>query len=135
MQNRAFMVVLVAVLTASPAALAQQVYVPSMGGPSQSAVLPTTRTPGPQVYVPETGPVGPDLRFPGRIEAPRARKYPNRNATVPSPTPPYAGRIEVPDRVRPGETSQDRVARCQNYASVYGVPNADRGSYIARCAY
>ena len=131
MRNRAFLVVLVAALVVPPAALAQQVYVPSMGPPSQNSVLPTTRNP--QVYVPEMGP--PKLRLPGPIEAPPVRRYPNRNATVPSPTPPYAGRIEVPDRVRQGETSQDRVQRCQNYASVYGVPNADRGSYIARCAY
>ena len=56
--------------------------------------------PSPKVYVPEMGPTGPALRFPDRIEAPRAKRYNSRPATVPAPTAPYAGRIQVPDQVR-----------------------------------
>lgn len=75
-------------------------------------------------------PIGPDLTVP------RASPEMPRALVAPQPQPPFVGptgAYPVPDR-RPGETFQDRAARCQFNATTSGVPNASRGAYINNCA-
>ena len=124
-----FLAFAVALVLATPAAA--QVYVPATGPNAATNSSGSTLSRSPKVYVPEMGPTGPGLRFPDRIEAPRAKRYHNRSATVPSPTAPYSGRIQVPDQVRPGETSQDRIQRCNHYGALYGAGPG----YTHRCAF
>jgi hypothetical protein len=124
-----FLVFAMALLVATPAAA--QVYVPATGPNAATRSPGSTLSRSPKVYVPEMGPTGPGLRFPDRIEAPRMKRYHNRNATVPTPRAPYAGRIPVPDQVRPGETSQDRIKRCNHYGALYGAGPG----YTHQCAF
>ncbi|ALK10482.1 hypothetical protein [Blastochloris viridis] len=119
----------VAALTAVPALA--QVYVPATGPNAATSSPGSTLSRSPKVYVPEMGRTGPGLRSPDRIEAQPPQNYRNRSATVPTPRMPHAGRIEVPDRVRPGETSQDRIIRCDHYGALYGA----RPGYGHTCAF
>jgi hypothetical protein len=128
-KHKVFLAFALALLTAAPALA--QVYVPATGPSAGASSSGSTLSRSPKVYVPQMGPTGQALRFPDRIEAPRAKKYPNRNATVPSPTMPYAGRVPVPDLVRPGETSQDRIKRCNHYGALYGAAPG----YTHNCAF
>lgn len=124
-----FLAFTMALLAVAPALA--QVYVPATGPNAATRSPGSTLSRSPKVHVPEMGPTGPGLRFPDRIEAPRARRYNNRNATVPTPRAPYAGRIPVPDRVKPGETSQDRIKRCDHYGALYGAGPG----YSHNCAF
>jgi hypothetical protein len=118
-QNRAmFLAFAVWVLMAAPAAA--QVYVPATGPSAATNSSGSTLSRSPKIHVPEMGRTGPALRFPDRIEAPRMQRYHNRAATVPAPTAPHAGRIQVPGVASPGETSQDRIKRCSHYGALYG---------------
>jgi hypothetical protein len=119
-QNRVvFLAFAVWALLAAPAAA--QIYVPATGPSAATNSSGSTLSRSPKIHVPEMGPTGPGLRFPDRIEAPRMQRYRNRAVTVPAPTAPYAGRIQVPGVASPGETSQDRIRRCNHYGALYGA--------------
>ncbi|BBF91468.1 hypothetical protein [Blastochloris tepida] len=108
---------------APPPALAQTpVYVPSMGS-APTTRMPSTSSSGLKVYVPETGANARRQRPTPRIQAAPPQRYDNRSATVPMPSAPYGGRIEVPGQVRPNETFQDRAIRCNQYGGLYGSKN------------
>lgn len=75
-------------------------------------------------------PVGSDLSIP--------RTAPSTPAPLAAPQSqgPYAaptGVYPVPSR-KSGDTFQDRAARCQHSATLYGVPDASRGGYVHNCA-
>jgi hypothetical protein len=75
-------------------------------------------------------PIGPDLSVPRSL--PRVPPV----MAAPQPQSPYVGPSgsvhPVPPRVQ-SETFQDRAVRCQHGASLYGVPDASRGSYVHNC--
>ena len=73
---------------------------------------------------PEVNRAGPSPSMPSQLAIPRDRA-------------PYIGRTgqayPVPSQ-SPNSTFQDRAIRCQQSATLSGVPNSQRGSYVHNCA-
>ncbi|KAA5603118.1 hypothetical protein [Blastochloris sulfoviridis] len=114
-----------------PARAQTPVYVPSMGSAPTVRMPSSSSSARPRVYVPETGVSGRRQRTSPRIQTAPLQRYDNRSATVPMPSAPNAGRIDVPGRARRNETFQDRAIRCNQYGALYGPK--DRAAFGNAC--
>lgn len=88
--------------------------------------------------------VTPQPWLPPTYQSPRGSR---EHVVIPPPAPAPQSRAGVPSQlyvpqtgrtlpnlpVRPGETSQERAARCAHQAGVYGAQAGNRAAYIGTC--